>query len=45
MFADGVRPVGFSMQNWRKCKQNNSKNQGWHTIGKNIHFKKSYITR
>lgn len=36
LFEEGVRPVGFSLQ---------QSHRGWHSIGKEIDYQKSYISR
>ena len=46
MFLDGVRPVGFSMKSHHsKSEEQQESTKGWHTIGSNIAYKKSYISR
>jgi len=39
MFLDGVKPVGFSLLSHEK------NGKGWHSIGSNVEYKKSYINR
>ena len=49
MFLDGVKPVGFSAKENIRLeefdKNHESRYRDWYTIGSNVIYKKSYVTR